>query len=72
LQSSTRRRRTPSSAEGAHGGDGVDHAFHATGIEATLHTAIRLAGKGGSVTIISICETPATIDPNEIVLAALS
>jgi (R,R)-butanediol dehydrogenase/meso-butanediol dehydrogenase/diacetyl reductase len=53
------------------GGDGVDHAFDAAGIEATLQTAIRATRKGGSVTIISIWEKPATIDPNEIVLAEL-
>lgn len=53
------------------GGEGVDHAFDAAGIEATLHAAIRATRKGGSVTIVSIWEKPATIDPNEIVLAEL-
>lgn len=53
------------------GGQGADHAFDAAGIEATLQAAIRSTRKGGSVTIISIWEKPACIDPNEIVLAEL-
>jgi (R,R)-butanediol dehydrogenase / meso-butanediol dehydrogenase / diacetyl reductase len=53
------------------GGEGVDHSYDAAGIEITLQTAIRATRKSGSVTIISIWEKPACINPNEIVLAEL-
>jgi threonine dehydrogenase-like Zn-dependent dehydrogenase len=51
------------------GGESVDHAFEAAGLELTRQTAVRATRKGGWVTIISIWEN--SIDPNEIVLAEL-
>lgn len=53
------------------GGEGVEHAFDAAGIEVTLRTAMAATRKGGTVTIISIWEGPVSINPNDIVLSEL-
>jgi (R,R)-butanediol dehydrogenase/meso-butanediol dehydrogenase/diacetyl reductase len=54
------------------GGEGVDHAFDAAGIEQTLRTALHATRKSGTVTIISIWEGPVRLDPNDIVLRELN
>lgn len=51
------------------GGEGVEHAFDAAGLQQTIDGALASTRKGGAVTIISIWEGPVSLDLNTLVLS---
>lgn len=48
---------------------GVAVAYEAAGVEAALNQAVRTASKGGEVTLISVFEESASVQPNYVMMA---
>lgn len=53
-------------------GGGVAVAYEAAGVESALNQAVRTASKGGEVTLISVFEDAASVQPNYVMMAERS
>lgn len=52
--------------QGLTGGEGVDVAFEATGLQVTLDTAIKAVRTGGTIFNVAIHEKPLLMNPNDL------